>query len=331
MKRTSQSRDSSIRSNEEGKLPSKEMIDLFGRFVGTVVSTVFEGVFMTFGTRSEFQSQLGTSMADFFRSFVVSAPSTDHRSCSREFDGEGLNAQQKEKSETPGTETEGETAIESELADLKRRLSEKSACQGEEDDRSIALISRATPFFNREGEWTYQVCPFPGKPSFEGLISCLTKAAGGNPHDKELISATGASHYGSSNARNVAEFGTETYFGSNNIENQWMCYDFKDLRVSVTHYLIRTPDRDQGWCHLRSWVIEGSQDGSNWTELDRRENDPRLNGPKSTCNCEIRNVIETRFVRIRSIGPTWRADHYLWLTAFELFGALGIPKSVKLM
>jgi hypothetical protein len=74
MRRTGEAPSSPIRSKEEGKLPSKEMIDLFGRFVGTVVSTVFEGVFMTVGTHSEFQSQLGSSMSDFLRSFVVSAP-----------------------------------------------------------------------------------------------------------------------------------------------------------------------------------------------------------------------------------------------------------------
>jgi hypothetical protein len=308
------------------------MIDLFGRFVGTVVSTVFEGVFMTLGTRSEFKSQFGTSMSDFFRSFVVSAPSNDQRHCPHEVDGDGLNAQPKSEAASTQTEREAETEtpIESELAELKRHLSEKSACPGEAFDRSIALISRSTPFFDREGEWTYQICPFPGNPAFEGLISFLGKAAGGNPHDKQLISVITSSTE-SGNPKNVAEFGTETYFYSNNVENQWMCYDFKDLRVIVTHYLLRTHGAGQDSCHLRSWVLEGSQDYSNWTELDRRENDPRLNGAKATCHSEVRNVIESRFVRIRSIGPTWRADHYLFLIAFELFGALRIPKSLKLI
>jgi hypothetical protein len=273
-------------------------------------------------------------MCDFFRSFVVSVPSQDQRSCGGQLDRDGLKGEQKSKTAGTETETEAETetetAIESELAELKRRLSEKSACPGEACDRSIALISRSTPFFKREGEWTYLICPFPGNPSFDGLISSLTKTAGGNPHDKELISAT-TSSTAAGNPKYVAEFGTETYFHSNNVENQWMCYDFKDLRVSVTHYLLRTHNSGQNSCHLRSWVLEGSQDFSNWTELDRRENDPHLNGAKATCSCEVRNVIESRFVRIRAIGPTWRGDHYLYFTAFELFGALGIPKSLKLM
>jgi hypothetical protein len=163
------------------------------------------------------------------------------------------------------------------------------------------------------------------------LISFLTKRAGGNPHDKELISATGSSNYSSSNPRNVADLGTETWFCSDDVENQWLCYDFKGVRVSVTHYLIRTHNGSQGSWHLRSWVIEASQDGSNWTELDRRDDDTRLNGPLSICSFDVRNVIESRLIRIRAIGPTWCGNHHLYFHALELFGALRVPKLLKLI
>jgi hypothetical protein len=230
------------------------------------------------------------------------------------------------------TETEAgtETTIESDLVELRRHLLEQSTCPGQRCDRSISLISRSTPFFNREGEWTYQLCPFPGKPVFEGLISFLAKEGGGNPDEKGLISATGSSNYPYSNPRNVADLGTETYFCSNNVANQWMCYDFKDIRVGVTHYLIRTQGGGQGDWHLRSWVLEGSEDNSTLTELDRRDDDPRLNGRLSICSFDVRNVIESRLIRIRAIGPTWAGNHHLLFQALELFGALRVPRLLKL-
>jgi hypothetical protein len=138
------------------------------------------------------------------------------------------------------------------------------------------------------------------KPRLEGLVPFLGKAAGGNPAEKGLISATGSSTY-SAPATAVADLGSDTHFCSNGAQNQWLCYDFKDLRVSVTHYLIRSCD---GW-YLRSWVIEGSEDGSAWTGPDRREIDRRLNGWRYMDSFDVRNVIESRFIRIRAIGPTW--------------------------
>jgi hypothetical protein len=229
----------------------------------------------------------------------------------------------------PETETATDTEIqmEMELSELKHRLSEKSGCQGEELDRCISLISRSTSFFGSEGEWNYHICPFRENAGFEGLISFLTTRIGGNPHDKGLISATGSTTV--SAARNVADLQSDSCFCSNDQPNQWLCYDFKDLRVGVTHYIIRSQGGKSGVNHLRSWVIEGSEDNSNWMELDRRENDSGLNGPSLVCSFEVRNVIESRFIRIRSTGPTWYGQHYMYFKAFEVFGGLRVPKSLK--
>jgi hypothetical protein len=160
MRRTSHSSGPPLRSTEEGTFPSKEIIDVFGRFVGIVASTAFECFFTNSGTSSEFPTQLKTSTSDFFNSFTASAPSQDQGNSSRDFQGEGLSREVKSKSETPETEAqaeteseaETETTIESELVELRYRLSGKSTDPGEACDRSIALIRRSTPFFNREGE-----------------------------------------------------------------------------------------------------------------------------------------------------------------------------------
>jgi hypothetical protein len=41
---------------------------------------------------------------------------------------------------------------------------------------------------------------------------------------------------------------------------QWVCWDFREIRVHPTHYTIETV-----W--LKSWVVAGSLDGESWTEI----------------------------------------------------------------
>jgi hypothetical protein len=190
------------------------------------------------------------------------------------------------------------------------------------------LISRSTSILRSGGEWNFHICPFSGKPVFEGFISFLTTARGGNPIDQGLMSVT-VSSQNSGDAKNVAAFGDNSYFYSQNQPNQWLCYDFKDLRPSVTHYVIRS-NGSQGYYHLRSWVLEGSDDNSTWTELDHRENDTGMNDAYSVSWFEVRSVIECHFIRLRATGPMSSGHNYLFICGFEVFGGLRVPKSLKL-
>jgi hypothetical protein len=78
--------------------------------------------------------------------------------------------------------------------------------------------------------------------------------------------------------RNAADFGNkDSFFWSQDKPGQWICWDFKALKVEPTHYTIRTYDSPTNWYHLKSWAVEGSDDGASWTEIDRRENNSDLN------------------------------------------------------
>jgi hypothetical protein len=160
----------------------------------------------------------------------------------------------------------------------------------------------------------------------------LVKSCGGNPHDKAIICATGTPLNTTSEfyPHNVADLQTDSYFYSQNATDRWMGYDFKDMRIAVTHYILRSNGDSAGGRHLRSWVIEGSEDGGKWVEVDRRENDGSLNGSKSIGSFQVRNVIECRYVRIRPTGPNWQGNNHLYFQAFDLFGGLRVPNSMKL-
>jgi hypothetical protein len=67
-------------------------------------------------------------------------------------------------------------------------------------------------------------------------------------------------------------------FSSKDKVNQWVQWDFHDHRVNPTHYSIHTHNSPCTGPFLKSWVIEGSTDGSDWRELDRQTNNNDLNG-----------------------------------------------------
>jgi hypothetical protein len=221
---------------------------------------------------------------------------------------------------------------EGEFLKLKRQLCEKSRSPRELSDRSVDLIHRSTSLFERGGDCSYHICPFPNRPVFEGLICHLGKCCGGNPHEKEIIRATGTPYDNNScyQPQNAADLQSDSRFFSQDATGQWFCYDFKDMRVAVTHYILRSTANSAGSSHLRSWVIEGSKDGSKWIEVDRRDNEGSLNGLRAIGSFEVRTVIESRFIRLRGTGPDWAGNNYVYFAAFDVFGGLRVPGSVKL-
>jgi hypothetical protein len=113
--------------------------------------------------------------------------------------------------------------------------------------------------------------PFRGFP-LVGIICYLTVKCGGNVHDKDVVEITASSS--SNSARNAANLEDSSLFYSDYYKpGQWICLDFKTLRIEPTHYTIKV----DGEYYLKSWAIEGSDDGASWTEIDRRENNNDLN------------------------------------------------------
>jgi hypothetical protein len=168
------------------------------------------------------------------------------------------------------------------------------------------------------------VIPLHSKIVADGVVSFLERLAGGNVHDKGIISATGTG----GTPRNATDIQSDSYFCSANAANETLTYDFKNSRIAVTHYFLRSNGHGVDGCHLRSWVIEVSDDGLKWKEIDRRDNNVCLNGPNRNHTFEIQYVVESRFIRIRSIGVCWDGSHSVYIRAFELFGGLRIRDSV---
>jgi hypothetical protein len=125
----------------------------------------------------------------------------------------------------------------------------------------------------------------------------------------------------------VADFKNQTCFYTNDEANSWICYDFKDMQIKVTHYSIRTR-RDSDNYHLRSWTLEGSKDGLKWVKIDDRRNDTSLNcqGTISTFSVSENFQEVVRMIRLRQTGKNSDGNGQIVVNSIEFFGVLKEPK-----
>jgi hypothetical protein len=101
-------------------------------------------------------------------------------------------------------------------------------------------------------------------------------------------------------ARNAADLVADTESGPLNRPNQWLSYGFG-------------LEGNPGSCHPKNWVIEISDSGSDWREIDRRKNNNEL-------NAENVGSEACHFIRLRQTGVDHYGIHSLFLSSFEIFG-----------
>jgi hypothetical protein len=80
--------------------------------------------------------------------------------------------------------------------------------------------------------------PFTRAP-FNGVISYLTVKCSGNVHDRGVVEITASSVSYTDYPRNTADLGTNSDFWSEDEPGQWICLDFKTLRIEPTHNTIQ--------------------------------------------------------------------------------------------
>jgi hypothetical protein len=163
----------------------------------------------------------------------------------------------------------------------------------------------------------------------DGIISYLTKRFGGHVIDHNIvsISASSVNNPQSRPLRHVADFENQSNFQTKNEPNSWICYDFKDMQINMTHYSIRTL-RNGNDSHLRSWTLEGSKDGLKWVKIDDHQNDTSLNSKGAISVFSISESFEEEFrmIRLRQTGKNSNSNDHLIVNAIEFFGVLQKPK-----
>jgi hypothetical protein len=168
-------------------------------------------------------------------------------------------------------------------------------------------------------------CPFRTNAPLDGIIAYLTEKYDGNVHDKRVVEITARSVYRNDPkyaVKNVADLKTKNSYTSAQIPGQWICYDFKEHSVTLTHYSVRSFDGYSQCEHPKDWVLEGSLDGEWWVVLDRQNNSKALDGKERIGTFPISEPRELRMIRFRQTGPNHMGNEYLIISGFEVFGTI---------
>lgn len=169
---------------------------------------------------------------------------------------------------------------------------------------------------------------------FEGIMRHLTRENGGNIHDNGTIEITSNMIHESNHPKNLVDYESDNfYYPSGNDKGAFACFDFKDKLVQLSSYSIRSHNSSPNSQQLKNWAIEVSQDDQTWIEIDRRENEEKLNGSKFTATFKIspENKEFYRFIRLIETGCCWysstRYDGIF--SMIEFFGKLHLSKTNK--
>lgn len=173
------------------------------------------------------------------------------------------------------------------------------------------------------------------KETFNGIMKYLTNQTGGNIHNNGTIKITSNSiNTSNQNPQNSVDFdNSENNYCSKDLSDSHICFDFKNRSVQLSNYAIksRTNGSSSDYTSLKSWVIEASNDNTNWIELDRRDNDTSLNGRGFTKTFTVKNqqTVFYRFIRLLQTGKSWYGgddkSYHFGFTFIEFYGKLQEP------
>ena len=113
-----------------------------------------------------------------------------------------------------------------------------------------------------------------------------------------------------------------SYLGTSNKPNSWVCFEFVKRRIIPTHYTIRSIYYSS--YHLRSWIVEGSEDGREWEKLDEQKDCSLLNGANIVHTFPVSNneEHEFKFIRISTSGKNWGNTDALYMSRIEFYGQI---------
>lgn len=159
----------------------------------------------------------------------------------------------------------------------------------------------------------------PNPRAFSGIVNYFKSGSAGESLE---VTCSSQENLGSFHSRDAISHGSgNIYFKSKNESNSWICLDFKNYRVSPTKYSIGTTNNGY---KIKSWVIEGSNDNSQWDNLDTQQDNSltKANNAVLIFNTKSNQKKKYKFIRIRLTGPNWANNYHMRLNSFEVYGTL---------
>ncbi|MBH8561647.1 hypothetical protein I8748_05545 [Nostoc sp. CENA67] len=143
-----------------------------------------------------------------------------------------------------------------------------------------------------------------------------------NPYTAGLVGITGSSYYdGSASNSDVSQLVNRVDgngFASQNIANSWLKIDLKQRKLKPSYYSIRARQFNANL--IKNWKFQGSNDDSNWTDLDSKTNQSVV--ASQWFSLSVTSSTFYRLFRILQMGVSSSSDNILTLGEIELYGTL---------
>ena len=166
-----------------------------------------------------------------------------------------------------------------------------------------------------------KVFKYKSSNPFDGIINHIRKRSNDSIEGK--INITSSDEYGSSySPKNAVLYNNRNrYFQTNDRSNSYICFDFKDHRVILNSYEIRSASTSY---NPKYWYIQGSNDNSNWERLDEQRDCPYLNGSNLVHSFPIKSNGNKgyRYIRLYQFSNNWCSNNYLCIDSIEFYGTL---------
>lgn len=159
------------------------------------------------------------------------------------------------------------------------------------------------------------------KKNFEGIFNYFQS----NGNFEKFVNITASSTLSPERSQNnvILHNDTSKWFASQDQQNSWICFDFKENKVNLTNYVLKSYDADDEQ-HPKNWIIEGSNDNKNWDKIDEKINCDSLCGKSRIYAFSVQdnNDDEFRYIRMRQTGPTMKGKDFLLIDSIEFYGEL---------
>ena len=165
---------------------------------------------------------------------------------------------------------------------------------------------------------------------FNGIFSFITKLLGGkNPVEADAIEVTvnkDECNISPSSLMNYKSPPSRWYLAEH--ENNWVCFDFKNAKISMTAYTISSGSDSSYWEYPVSYTWEGSEDKKKWFDIDVQDQNTDMGGNEKTHTWVLKKPTKFfRYVRFRLRNVTRRGG--LYTPRMELFGFYEPPEELK--
>lgn len=168
--------------------------------------------------------------------------------------------------------------------------------------------------------------PYQKNQEFKGIINYIRNEAKG--YFPELVKVNSSSINGGkdifSPLNSLLYEKDSNSFATNDINDSWIKFDFTKLKIILKNYTIKSYPFTKNDTHLKSWIIEGSNNNINWQILDEQKNSDVLNGKSYVHTFSVKNEKDKAFkyLRLKMTGLNHSNNNVLCFNSIEFYGGI---------